>query len=61
MDGCTCPNDYRAIPEGKRMWVIEPGAAVEKRKGKVIPGPGVHVNHADCPVHGYAVLEKEET
>lgn len=43
------------------MWVIEPGAAVEKRKGKVIPGPGVHVNHADCPVHGYAVLEKEET
>lgn len=60
MDGCICPNDYRAIPDSKRVWLIEPQAVVGKHKGRVVPGPGVHVVHADCPEHGYSVLEKDE-
>jgi len=60
MADCSCPVEWRGIPEGKRMWLIEPNAALQKRNGKVIPGPGVHVYNADCPVHGYSEIEKEE-
>lgn len=60
MPECTCPADYRGIPDGKRVWLIEPDAVLQKKQGRVIPGPGVHVYHADCPVHGYAVIEEEK-
>jgi len=59
MEGCTCPADYRGIPESKRVWLIEPPAVLQKKQGRVIPGPGVHVFHADCPLHGYVHKEEE--
>lgn len=59
MAECSCPSDWRSIPEGKRVWLIEAAAVLQKRNGKVIPGPGVHVYSADCLVHGYSVIEKE--
>lgn len=61
MNACTCPEDHRAIPEGERVWVIEPTATLLKRNGRLIPGPGVYVFGAGCPVHGYTVIEKEDT
>lgn len=58
MPECICPDEYRDIPSDKRVWLFEPGAGPVKKNGRVVPGPGAHIFHADCPMHGYSVIKE---
>lgn len=57
---CSCPSDPREIPPRKRVEVIEPGAILAEGRKPRLDRSRVHTFHADCPVHGYTVLDVEE-
>lgn len=56
MADCTCPEDWRAVPEKERMTVSLPGAetiegnAVKRDRSKIF------VFSKNCPVHGWKEL-----
>lgn len=60
MTVCTCPSDGQKVPSTKRVIVIEPDAIVRRGNTVFKDRSKVHIFHADCPVHGYTLLNPEE-
>jgi hypothetical protein len=60
MTSCTCPKDPRTVHSTKRVYLYEPGAVFRDGPLKKTDSTKVHIFSADCPLHGYTVLEPEE-
>ncbi len=58
MPDCSCPTDRGTISREKRVEYHLPGAFT--RSGNVVTRDSskIIIFHADCPVHGYSVVEE---
>ncbi len=55
---CSCPTNRGNIPSDKRVEYHLPGAFI--RSGNVVmrDASKIIIFHADCPVHGYTIVEE---
>jgi hypothetical protein len=60
MSLCICPDDPQKVSSDKRVYLYEPDASRRDGMTTVTDTSKVHIFHADCPVHGYTVLEDEK-
>jgi hypothetical protein len=59
MSACTCPEDRQTVPSSKRVLLLEPGAVRKVGNMTQTDRSKVHIFSADCPVHGYSVIDPE--